>query len=67
VGIKNDLGKAFALTNGYSIIKVNNDEQIIFKPIKEACEPFHFVVAAIKIGNNHYFITAPKTEMAHKL
>jgi len=32
VGFKNDLGKALIAENGYSLVKINNEALIVFKP-----------------------------------
>jgi hypothetical protein len=48
VGEKNDLGKALITENGCSILKINNDVSIVFSPIVEALEQYHFIVATRK-------------------
>jgi hypothetical protein len=50
VGVKNDLGKALSLWNGCSILQLNNAEQIVFNPIEEGLEQYHFIVAVFYKG-----------------
>jgi len=50
VGVKSDLGKAFILNNGYSLVQMNNAAKIAFNPIEEALEQQHYIVTPLCKG-----------------